>query len=139
MEKFTCLLDRNEIIFELDGDIPSKKNNPRIFRRGKQNVRLPSTKYDKWHEVAGYQINLQKTSMKGIEFPLQKCEYIAVTIFYPNLRVHDNSNVIESIHDLLVDMGIISDDNWKVTGTTIQIPEFREKKPGARIAIKPKA
>lgn len=83
-----------------------------------------------------YQMNLQKVNIKDIELPIKKCDYIHTTIFYGDLRGKDNTNVVESLHDLLVDAGIIIDDNWKITGETSQIPVFREKQPGASIIIK---
>lgn len=78
------------------------------------------------------QINIQKPNgFKTIE----KCLRIQVTIYYGTLRAKDNSNVIESVHDLLVDCGIIVDDNWKVTGPTLQIPVYRKGNAGAEILI----
>jgi len=32
-------------------------------------------------------------------------------------------------------MGVLQDDNWQITGPTTQIPEYREKEPGAHIVI----
>lgn len=126
------------IILEFDGNIPSKKNSKRILKNRKTGNRFiaSSKRHGKWHEIAMYQMNLQKVNIKDIEFPIKKCDYIHATIFYGDLRAKDNTNVIESIHDLLVDAGIIIDDNWKITGETMQTPVFREGKPGVSIIIK---
>jgi len=124
-----------DAIFALDGNIPPKKNNPRIFRRGKGFIRLPSKAHEKWHEIAAYQINLQKSDCP-VELPIKKCDSIEVDLYYGTLIVKDNTNTVESVLDLLVDTGVLEDDNWKVTGTTIQVPHYRKGKPGARIVIK---
>ena len=126
------------IILEFDGNIPSKKNSKQIFqnRKTKRPFITSSKSHKQWHEIAMYQMNLQKVNIKDVEFPIKKCDYIHATLFYGDLRSKDNSNVIESVNDLLVDAGIIIDDNWKVTGETLQIPVFREKQPGASITIK---
>lgn len=139
MERLHYRLDRKEkvVVFELDGTIPSKKNNKQMFKNSRTGKFFPasSKKYKEWHQIAGYQLKLQKTSIKHIEFPIQKCNYIRVTLFYGTNHRSDNSNKIESVHDLMVDIGIIADDDWKTTGITTQIPEFRERKPGAYIVI----
>jgi len=126
------------VTFDLDGTIPSKKNSKQIFKNSRTGKRFPSTsdRFKIWEQGSRYQINLQKGSRTDIVFPIKKCEYIECTLFYGDRRGRDNSNTIESIHDLLVDTGIILDDKWQITGTTIQIPIFREKEPGARIVIK---
>lgn len=121
-------------IFELDGNIPPKKNNPRIFPRGKSFIRLPSKAHEKWHHAAGYQINLQKHDCP-LDLPIKKCEYIEVHLFYGTLITKDNTNTVESVHDLLVDTGVLVDDSWQITGETRQIPHYRKGKPGCRIII----
>jgi len=121
--------------FELDGNIPPKKNRPRIFKRGKTFIRLPSKAHEKWHETASYQINLQKHDC-GVDLPIKKCDYIEVHLYYGTNIIKDNTNTVESVHDLLVDTGILQDDNWQVTGRTTQIPHYRKGQPGCRIIIK---
>ena len=122
------------IQFTLIGSIPSKKNGKeiRINRRTGSRFLASSDRHQAWHPVAAMQINTQKPA--GFK-TLEKCRRITVTIYYGDLRAKDNSNVIESIHDLLVDCGVIVDDNWKVTGPTLQIPVYRKKEPGAEILI----
>jgi len=67
--------------------------------------------------------------------PVEKCRAIIVHLFYGNNLRKDNTNTVESVHDLLVDFGILKDDCHQVTGTTIQIPYYRKDKPGCRIEI----
>jgi Holliday junction resolvase RusA-like endonuclease len=125
------------LILELDGNIPPKKNRPRIFKRGKTFVRIPSKAHEKWHSDASYQIKMQLNNISvPLELPIQKCEYIEVHLYYATLGVKDNTNTVESVHDLLADLGIIEDDNWKVTGETRQIPHHRKNEAGCKIIIK---
>lgn len=125
------------ITFELTGRIPSKKNNKsiRFNRKTKRPFITSSDDYKKWHGYASLQINTQKSDIKNVQFPIQKCDYIETTLFYGTKHRSDNTNKTESVHDLLVDMGVLQDDNWQITGRTTQIPEYREKEPGAQIVI----
>ena len=125
------------ITFELTGRIPSKKNNKsiRFNRKTRKPFITSSDDYKKWHQYASLQINTQKSDIKNVQFPIQKCDYIETTLFYGTKHRSDNTNKTESVHDLLVDMGVLQDDNWQITGRTTQIPIYREKEPGAEIVI----
>ena len=125
------------ITFELTGRIPSKKNNKsiRFNRKTKRPFITSSDDYKKWHGYASLQINTQKSDIKNVQFPIQKCDYIETTLFYGTKHRSDNTNKTESVHDLLVDMGVLQDDNWQITGRTTQIPIYRKKEPGAEIVI----
>jgi len=139
MERYIYRLDRksNIVVFELDGLIPSKKNSKQMYKNRRTGKFFPasSDKYKQWQQTASYQINLQKSSHKLIKFPIQKCKFIRVTLFFGTLGRADNTNKVESVHDLLVDTGIIADDDWQSTGVTTQIPEYRKNKPGAYIVM----
>ena len=124
--------------FVVNGNIPAKKNRYRVrfnFKTKKPFI-APDDVYKNWNRNAKYIINTQKTDYPDIDFPIKKCESITVIIYYGTLIKKDNSNVIESIHDLLVDAGVLIDDNWQVTGETLQIPKYRKGSPGAEIIIK---
>lgn len=45
-------------------------------------------------------------------FPISKCQ-VLIKHYWADEYIRDNSNRAESIHDLLVDAGIIVDDNYK--------------------------
>lgn len=127
------LLDKI-VTFQLDGRIPSKKNSKRIFvnPRTKRPIIASQKNYMDWHAIQSLQLNLQKSKY---DLPIKKCEKITVKLFYGDLRKADNSNKVESVHDLLVDNGILEDDNWQVTGRTEQIPEYRKGEPGCEIIL----
>jgi len=88
--------------FKLMGNIPSKKNSRINTRSGRS---FPSKRYSEWHELASWQI----ITMKPIGYRI-KIDY---TFIPKDRRLFDVSNKIESINDLLVDMGIVEDDNYK--------------------------
>jgi len=125
----------------LDGKIPSKKNNKQIYRRRGSNKPFitSSLRYKEWHRIAQNQIMVQFAQNGELRhnfiLPIQKCKSLTITIFYGDNRRRDNSNIVESIHDLLVDYNILSDDSWQVTGPTHQIPIYEKGHYGCKIEI----
>lgn len=122
------------IYFKLEGVIPPKKNSKQIFvnPRTKKLVVIPSKRHKEWHKHASLQLAVQKN---GLDLPIKECEYLEVILYYPDKRGRDNTNIVESVHDLLVDNGILKNDNWMVTGPTIQIPVYRKNNAGCEITI----
>ena len=121
---------------ELTGLIPSKKNGKVWSGRSKR--LFSSSRYQQWHKHAENEILHQKYSLAHDgkwKFPVMKCDSVTVTLYYGDMRRCDNSNKVESVHDLLVDTGILADDCWQVTGPTRQIPMFRKGAPGATVLI----
>lgn len=76
-------------------------------------------------------------SLMGKHLPkIEKVNVVTITLFAPDKRSSDLSNKAESIMDLMVDAGIIEDDNWFV------VPELRlvfggvdKERPRAEILI----
>jgi Holliday junction resolvase RusA-like endonuclease len=92
-------------VFHLDGNIPSKKNRVRF---GKNGV-FHDKKFSDWHKSAMAQMLPQR--LNG----WFSCTNLVRIVFtFESLRVKDLTNAAESIMDLLVDVGILSDDNFKV-------------------------
>lgn len=98
----------------MTGDAPSKKNSKQIiYVRGKPLI-IPSKNHKTWHTQVISQLYGTKPVTRQIE-----CVEIK---FYPSTkRMFDLSNKAESIMDLLVDGGIIEDDNYSV------VPELNLK------------
>jgi Holliday junction resolvase RusA-like endonuclease len=95
----------------LSGRIPSKKNSKRIVMAGRRPMIISSKDYETWHTVASYELRSQvKGSANRIR--LSGPKKVEITIFAPNKIKGDLSNKAESIMDLLVDNGVIEDDNW---------------------------
>lgn len=111
----------------ISGRVPSKKNSRINTRSGRS---FPSKKYTEWHTGAMWEVKSQKPNM-GIE----RCE--AHLIFHmPDRRRADLTNKAESVMDLLVDAGVITDDSWQVV-TPITLHGFYDKKnPGVEVILK---
>jgi len=114
------------------GRIPSKKNSRNIFVRGGRILNIPSAKYAAWHKDALTQV----ADIRKNYFLLENVE-VTIDFFAPDKRASDLSNKAESIMDLLVDAGILADDNWWVVDKLIL--NFRgvdKKNPGATVYIR---
>ncbi len=92
------------------GRIPSKKNSSIAFAKGGRVFHFASNAYRTWHKNASKQLK----GIKPIETPCR----LQIDFYFPDKRKTDLSNKTESIMDLLVDNGIIPDDNC------IEIPEL---------------
>ena len=125
-----------ELVFNIEGRIPSKKNSKQILINKKTNrpFIMSSKRYKEWHKYSSIQLKSQMTNI-DYKFPVEDCISVRVNIFYPDMRSTDNTNKAESVHDLMVDCGVLKDDNWQVTGPTIQCPVYRKNQPGAKIQL----
>lgn len=93
----------------IKGRTPSKKNSKTMVCKGNRPILLPSNNYSKWHKDASLQIKQQNIqSIKG------RIDKVVATFYAPDNRKFDLSNKFESIADLLVDNGIIEDDNYNI-------------------------
>ncbi len=114
----------------LTGRIPSKKNQKIIVCRGKFPQVLPSKKYSEWHDVAMVELMTQKPP-KGIS----NCQ-IEAKFYFPDNRAADLSNKFESVADLLVDYGVLTDDSWQVMyKVTLASMGVDKEKPRCEITI----
>lgn len=90
----------------ITGRIPSLKNSKQVFCPGKgRPIVTSSAAHKEWHADASEQL-------KGIK--KQDCHKAHFVLYAPDRRKGDLSNKWESVADLLVDLGIIEDDNWFV-------------------------
>lgn len=123
----------------VSGRIPSKKNSKRIIRNKKGRPLIISSKAHKdWHQVAVEELSEQHLE-QNLNGP------VAIKIFAPDRRSGDLTNKAESIMDLLVDLGVIEDDNWfcvpvvilSFGGVDKENPraEIRVYEPGEEIVI----
>jgi len=131
--------------FTVKGRIPSKKNQHRIMgRKGamSSNERktfrewmkyafiCPSGKIAKWNKEAFIQLLLQKVP-KG-KFV---CSMTELRIYYPDHRKADNTNKAETIMDMMVEYGVIEDDNWKCTGAQMLFGYHDKINPRVEITL----
>ena len=100
-----------ELKITITGRVPSKKNSTISFVRNGRMFHMPSNQYRDWHKDASKQI----MSMGKVwpELPIKRAD-ITMWFYWPDRRKADISNKTESIMDLLVDNGILEDDNWEI-------------------------
>lgn len=114
------------------GQTPSKKNSRINTRSGRS---FPSKRYSEWHRNSSLQLQTILEGGLTINSDL-KCE-IEYRFYVQDLRRRDVSNMIESINDLLVDLGILKDDDWKHVSIGKADAELDRELPRAEITIKP--
>lgn len=122
--------------FFYEGNTPSKKNQKQIFKgkNGRPFISA-SSEHKAWHKAAAVLMAFQRSRHTGVRFPLPRCSKVIAILYYEDRRRRDSSNTFESIMDLLVDAGIIEDDNWLLTGPTGQFPQLRPGRPGWEIQL----
>ena len=96
--------------FTILGACPSKKNSKQaMVVRGRMLI-LTSKRYKEWHKTASQELVL---ACRGIE-KLQALKHVTMEFYWNDKRLFDLSNKVESICDLMVDVGLIADDNYMV-------------------------
>lgn len=121
----------NKIQIQLKGRIPSKKNSKQFFIAGGRPILAPSKNYKLWHEEQMWVLSKNK--------PKKPIENFTVQIVFraPDKRKTDLSNKAESIMDLLVDAGYITDDNWFCCPKlNLSLEGINKENPGADVIIR---
>ena len=94
--------------FIIEGETPAKKNSRITLPNGRT---IPSKNYRAWHKSALLQIEAMAISREAtISYPVA----ISLNFIHGDLRRRDSDNGTSSILDLLVDAGILADDNWQI-------------------------
>ncbi len=84
-----------------------KKNNYRIFRRGRGSFIAPSVKYKDWENDLVGRLLLRGKERLPIDFPV----YMQATFHFKNHQHEcDTSNCLEGIQDVLAKADIIKND-----------------------------
>jgi Holliday junction resolvase RusA-like endonuclease len=102
-------------VFHLDGNIPSKKNRVRFGKNGAYHDK----NFTSWHKSAMAQMLPQRLSGW-----FSRTVMVKVSFTFESLRVKDLTNAAESIMDLLVDVGILSDDNYCVVPELVLVGKY---------------
>ena len=90
------------------GDPRSKKNSQRLIRAGGRTIPINSAAYEQYRRDCLAQITGDKR--RGIDTPVNvRCVYYMAT-----RRIVDLVNLIEATCDILVDAGVILDDNSRI-------------------------
>ena len=113
--------------FYIHAETPAKKNSRINTKSGRS---FPSKRYQEWHKFAMTEILSQHRPEK----PVEHC-HIVLTFIHGDLRRRDSDNGCSSILDLLVDAGILKDDNWKVVENITILNGYTKEKPTCLIQI----
>lgn len=79
---------------------------------------LPSANYVEWHEEMSKWFMINKRKWGVPAEPIKSC-VISIYITFPDNLKSDLTNKAESIMDLLVDLGVLEDDNHFVCHTLL--------------------
>lgn len=93
----------------IKGDVPSKKNSKQLIMAGGRPRIIPGKFYNTWHEEKMWEIKKHVPRS-----PIEKVDKVIIHFYASTRRQADCTNKAESIMDLMVDAGIIKDDNWFV-------------------------
>jgi len=98
------------IRFTLSGIPSPKKNGKRWIARGGKKYLVPSENHEVWHYDATVEL-LRQIGVYGREmFPVEMPK-IEILFYTKDKKRRDSTNCADSVMDLLVDLGIIKDDN----------------------------
>lgn len=119
--------------FDIHGDVPSKKNSRKSVQVGRMRFTVPGKYHDAWHKEASREMLVHCRSLKGAPYQFAHVEIA----FYPaTKRRSDLSNKAESVMDLLVNAGILTDDNWYVVPClTLRLGGVDKSNPRASVIL----
>lgn len=120
--------NRREIV--LHGRTPSKKNSRRVLLVRGRILYAPSKDYEQWRHDNLLMLKIQKIQ------PISDIDHVHIKIYPPTRRAADATNKAESVMDILVDAGIIEDDNWYIVPKVIcEFIEVDKSNPRAEVII----
>ena len=109
--------------FHLEGEVPPKKNSRINTKSGRS---FPNPRFVQWHDAEKIVVNVQWELQAG-KLPVTTPCAISVKFTHGDLIARDSDNQLSSILDLLKDVGVIPDDNWKIV-RRISVSNLYEKK-----------
>ena len=129
------------IEFRLDGIVPSKKNDRRLFEINGRQTSAPSKKHDDWFQVQKVIVAL---AAREYPIPLEiEPVYIGYFFVMPDKVQRDLSNMQQSIEDLISTkgkgkkqgVGIIQDDCWRYLQTAGALAKYVKGEAYVLVAI----
>ena len=121
------------MLITIYGRVPSKKNGKRLLKNLKTDKYFigSSTDYLEWQEDAMIQL------LPYINKWTCSLQYELICTFYSDSNIKfDLSNKFESVADVLVDRGLIDDDNYKILPkVTLIYGGFDKKNPRVEIEV----
>ena len=94
------------------GEVASKKNSRMLVHGHGRSFLLPSERYREWEKNAKSVISLY-----GRPATPFKAARLSIRIYHGDAVRRDTNNATQGIQDVLVEMGVIEDDNWMVIGS----------------------
>ena len=95
------------------GEVASKKNNRQLVQvKGRGAVLLPSKRYREWDREAKRVILAYGRPQR----PFASAR-LTIAIYHGDAVRRDTNNATQGIQDVLVEMGVLEDDNWMVIGS----------------------
>ena len=130
----------------LIGNTPAKKDGARIVRAGCRPMLLPSARHERWYRqntaALGARIVRGRvrpedrlTSYCGVSLPLPGRTRISIRFYRDSRRRWDCSNALDAVQDLLVDFGILSDDNADVLCVGNLTHDIDRENPRAEVTL----
>ena len=118
------------MIIHIPLETPSKKNSRVVDRRTGRT--FPNKRYTEWHKAASLYVR------QSHAHPLDGGPFALYLEFTHGDRVRrDSDNGVSSILDLLVDCGVLQDDNWMVVSKIVTTNLYDKGNPGVNISIVP--
>lgn len=118
------------MILHIPLETPSKKNSRVVDRRTGRT--FPNKRYTEWHKAAALYVRQQNAP------PLDEGPFALNLEFTHGDKIRrDSDNGVSSILDLLVDCGILPDDNWMVVQKINVSNRYDKGNPGVNISIVP--
>lgn len=91
-----------ELVYKFKLPFPPSVNA--LYGGGSGQQRFKTKRYKEWCKQTGYIPNI------GFDFPL----FIEYVFTWPDNRTRDGQNYLKAPADLMVNSGLISDDNYKI-------------------------
>ena len=131
----------NMLEFRLDGIVPSKKNNRRLFEINGRQTSAPSAEHEQWFKD---QKLIVAAAAREYPIPLEiEPVYIGYFFVMPDRIQRDLSNMQQSIEDLISTkgkgkkqgVGIIKDDCWRYLQTAGALAAYSKGEAYVLVAI----
>lgn len=114
------------------GEVASKKNSKVLARVKGRPMLLPSRKYQEWEKRARLAIMAEGRPSEPL-----KAARLFMAIYHGDLIKRDSNNATQGVQDVLVDMGVIQDDNWMVIGTPEVVHMVDVEDPRMEVTVEP--
>lgn len=116
----------------INAETPSKKNSRITLRNGKT---IPSRKYREWEISASISLLQNKKEYPFPKNPIESPVILRLEFAHGDFKRRDSDNQTSSILDLLQDVGILKDDNWRIVRRIEIENKYNKAKPFCRISI----